>query len=101
MAQVSLDCGPAHEQACCDLRVGQTLGDEGDNLRFGRGEAVPAVPWTFALTVGAVHVLRGLRVTHCPALGFGCRGCLITEPAAGRSDGIVDGLLFVAEPPPV
>jgi hypothetical protein len=48
VGEVGLDGGATHEEVAGDLGVGETVGDEGDDLLFGGGEAFPAVAGPFA-----------------------------------------------------
>jgi hypothetical protein len=60
----------AHEQPFCDLRVGESFGDERDHLQFGWCQAGPAVVWSFAFASCPAGVLGCLAPVEAAAFGL-------------------------------
>ena len=85
-ADVGLDGGDRHQEGCGDLGVGEPVGDECDDLAFGRGEGVPATRGPFALASSAAGVFGGCREVEAASRFEGVMPC-------GRADGCGGALL--------
>src|SRR3954452_6511791 len=86
---------PAHQEAGADLRVGQALGDEADDLEFGRREAGPAGGRAAPAAAGPTGVLDSLVEGEPRALGRGPVERGRPERSAQVGDGAVVRALLV------
>ena len=99
--EVRLDGGTAHEQPGCDLRVGEPLRDQSDDLLLGRSEGGPTVARSSSFAPGPPGEADGLDPREGVSFDLGAlRLATIQVPAGGR-DRLVDRALFGGEAPAV
>ena len=92
--QVGLHCGPGDEEPLGDLGVGEALGEQLHDSRFGGGQAGPAAGRAATLAAGSGRVPH--RFVDAEQLSFGPGGGeagLVKLRAGGLQVSVVNGLV--------